>query len=214
MKNKTIDYYNNNAEEYSNTTLYLDLKEKYNKFTKNIKFGGKILDVGCGSGRDLIAFKSLGYDVIGIDASTKLVEIAKKNFKADVFIKEFNDIEWKQEFDGVWCMASLLHLQKEELISILNKLSISMKEGASFYASFKNGNGESFDDKDRFFSYYNKQELEKILIESKLFKDIIIEYAVDKLGRTDTQWLDIYAKKDKIKLKNDEIKKIKEKRLL
>ena len=89
-----------------------------------------------------------------------------------------------------------------------------MKEGASFYASFKNGNGESFDDKDRFFSYYNKQELEKIIIESKLFKDIIIEYAVDKLGRTDTQWLDIYAKKDKIKLKNDEIKKIKEKRLL
>lgn len=214
MKNKTVDYYNDNAEEYSNKTLYLDLKEKYNKFTKGIKFGGKILDVGCGSGRDLIAFKSLGYDVIGIDASIKLVDIAKENSKADVFHKEFHQIDWKQEFDGVWCMASLLHLQKEELISVLNKLSISMKEGASFYASFKNGNGESFDDKDRFFSYYNKQELENILIESKLFKDIKIEYAVDKLGRTDTQWLDIYAKKDKIELKHNEKKIVKEKKLL
>lgn len=115
MKNKTIDYYNNNTEEYSNTTLYLDLKEKYYKFTKGIKFGGKILDVSCGSGRDLIAFKILGYDVIGIDASIKIVEIAKENSKADVFNKEFNQIDWKHEFDGVWCMASLLHLQKRRI---------------------------------------------------------------------------------------------------
>lgn len=86
-----------------------------------------------------------------------------------------------------------------------------MKEGASFYASFKNGNGESFDNKDRFFSYYNKKELENILIERKLFKEVTIDYAVDKLGRTDTQWLDIYAKKDKIELKNNESKIIKEK---
>lgn len=208
MKNKTIDYYNNNAAEYANTTLNLNIKEKYDEFTKNIKFGGKIMDVGCGSGRDLIEFKNRGYDVIGIDYSIELVKIAQKNSKSEVYHKDFNEINWINEFDGVWCMAALLHLKKEDLIDVLNRIAVSMKKDASFYCSFKHGEGELFDNNDRFFSYYSKEDLQKIFNDVKFFKDIKIESSIDKLGRIDTKWIDVYCKLEKIEL-NNKYKKIK-----
>lgn len=79
MNKETIDYYNKNADEYAQSTINLDTSDLHKEFTKGIPAGGKILDAGCGSGRDLIAFKNLGFNVQGMDASKELVEIAKNN---------------------------------------------------------------------------------------------------------------------------------------
>lgn len=209
MNKETINYYDNNAVEYAQSTINLDISDLHKEFTKNMLAGAKILDAGCGSGRDLIAFKNLGFNAQGIDASAELVEIAKNNSGVKVEHKDFSEINWKGEFDGVWCMASLLHLNKEELKTTLLKIGESMKEGGKIYASFKSGEGESSDPKGRFFSYYTIPELTKIIEESKLFGDVKLYHGADKQGREDTQWINMLAKRETPKLKSENKRKFK-----
>lgn len=194
MNKQTVDFYNQNAEQYASSTINLDVNKEMVGFLQGIPFAGKILDAGCGSGRDLKNFTSLGYNAVGIDASEELVKIAAKNSGAPVECKGFLDIDWKNEFDGIWCMASLLHLNKVELKEALEKLGESMKPNAKFYASFKVGEGEKYDEKGRFFSYVSKEELEKVFQSVDKFKNIRVEFGNDdKLGRVDTQWVNVYA---------------------
>lgn len=71
---KTIDYYNQYAEEFSQATLHLDMETLYHPFLADLLDIARILDVGCGSGRDTLAFKNKGYQVDAIDYSEKLVK--------------------------------------------------------------------------------------------------------------------------------------------
>lgn len=201
MNKKTIDFYNTNAHDYAKSTFNLDLNQEYINFIKDLPLNGNILDAGCGSGRDLLAFKNLGYNVQGIDASEELVKIAIKNSGALVECKTFLDIDWQDKFDGIWCMASLLHLNKKELNNALEKLGNAMKPNAKFYASFKLGEGEGYDNKGRFFSYMNKQEIMEVFQSAGMFKNIsILSDNNDKLGRQDTQWLKVFAISNKPQL--------------
>lgn len=209
MNKETIDYYNKNADEYAQSTINLDISDLHKEFAKNLPAGAKILDAGCGSGRDLLAFKNLGFNVQGIDASKELVEIAKKNSGVPVENKTFSEINWKNEFDAVWCMASLLHLNKAELKDALKNIAESMKEGAKIYASFKAGEGESSDPKGRFFSYYTIPELTKIIDDSKLFGNVKLSHSVDKQGREDTQWINLAANREIPKPKSENKRRFK-----
>ena len=74
--NKTIDYYNNNAEEFFKNTLKIKLNDLYNKFLEYIPVGGRLLDLGCGSGRDTLYFLENGYDVTSLDGSQKMVQLS------------------------------------------------------------------------------------------------------------------------------------------
>lgn len=194
MNKKTIEFYNKNAQCYTASTISIDVSKEIKDFLIGIPNGGYILDVGCGSGRDLKIFSALGYGVQGIDASEELVKIAKKNSGVPVESKNFLEIDYQNQFDGIWCMASLVHLKKDELQIVLEKLYEAMKPNAKLYASFKWGSGESYDEKGRFFSYWKEEEIKEIFKSIDKFKNINFELAkTDKLGRTNTQWLNVYA---------------------
>ena len=75
---KTIDYYNHHAEEFANSTLHVDMESLYQPFLAELQEGTRILDVGCGSGRDTLAFKNKGYQVDAIDYSEELVKKATR----------------------------------------------------------------------------------------------------------------------------------------
>ena len=75
MINKTLDYYNKNAESFIQGTVSADLKDIQDKFLKELS-GNKILDFGCGSGRDTKCFIEAGYDVEAIDGSLELCKSA------------------------------------------------------------------------------------------------------------------------------------------
>ena len=131
-----MDYYKNNVIEYINKTKDIDMTEAYEFFLKYAKTKGKLLDIGFGSGRDMLYFKSLGYDVFGIDIEPKFCTEAKKlalNVKC-IDIKDYNIIN---EYDYIWASASLLHINKESLNDIFIKCSNILKNNGIMYCSYK-----------------------------------------------------------------------------
>lgn len=201
MTNKTIEYYNENAESYSNSTINLNLQNVYKDFLKYIPENGKILDVGCGSGRDSLHFKNLGYKVVALDASKELADKASKYIGQEVIFSKIEDITFKNSFDAVWCMASLVHLNNSELDIALEKISQAIKPQGSFYASFKVGEGEEIDSKNRYFNYIKEENIVALLNKHNLGKNVSLNFTNDELGRP-TAWLNVYSFSEKLKLKN------------
>lgn len=201
MKNSTIDFYDKNAENYASSTFNVDVSSVRTQFLKQIPIGGKILDAGCGSGRDALAFKNAGYLVKAFDASEELSKIASSNAELPVLHMTFEEMKWNKSFDGVWCMASLLHLNDNELKSALKKCSEALVENGKFFGCFKTGEGASLDDKGRFFNYQSEQKLKDVLEESGLFKNVKFFYNSDSLGRQDTLWINVLADSNKPELK-------------
>jgi len=197
MKNSTINYYDLNAKKYLDSTINIKVSEELENFCLNLKPGAKILDVGCGSGRDSLHFIQNGFNVVSIDASSELAKLASEQIKQQVIVKKIEDLDFKNEFDAVWCMASLLHLKKEALPLAINNCIKALKSESEglFFASFKNGNGSAYDENGRFFSYYQQEELKEILEQTQCFKNIEFTSNKDKLGRNDVNWISFIAQK-------------------
>jgi SAM-dependent methyltransferase len=136
--NPTIDYYNLNAEAFAASTAKVDMGQLYKRFLDFLPSGGKILDAGCGGGRDTRHFLSLGYEVEAFDASIELSRLSTEATGIKVSCCSFAEVSIEQEFfDGIWACASLLHLKPSDLPSIIEKLVNGLKKGGVLYASFK-----------------------------------------------------------------------------
>ena len=155
----TIDYYNENAKHYFDTTINADMSKIYDMFLKYVRKGGKILDFGCGSGRDTFNFKNLGYDVDAIDGSAELCKLAREYTGVDVKCMNFNDFRTDSVYDGIWACASLLHLNRTELINVMKNLRDALKLHAVLYAGFKHGEGEEVTKEGRYFLYHTEDDI-------------------------------------------------------
>ena len=168
----TIDYYNENAKKYFDLTYNADMSIQYDHFLQYVKRDGKILDFGCGSGRDSLYFKNKGYDVTAIDGSEELCKIAReytgidvKNMKFD----EFNDIDY---YDGIWACGTLLHLHNNEILEVLKKLRDALKDTGYMFVALKNGKGEEQILDGRYYNYFELNDVENLV---ELIKMDIVE---------------------------------------
>ena len=158
----TLDFYNQHAKEYFFQTFKADLSATYKKFLPFIKKEGLILDLGCGSGRDSYYFKQNGYQIVAVDGSKELATQASLLLGQPVLNQLFEDIQFNEEFDGVWACASLLHVSAKELPSILIKIRESLKKEGVFYISVKEGEGSGVED-GRFFQYYSPSQFHHLI---------------------------------------------------
>ena len=142
MSSETIDYYNRYAVEYARETTSVDMAALYAEFLPLIAPGGYILDAGCGSGRDAAYFKQLGFAVSAFDASKELAHIASQRLQQTVTVQQFEQLNDHEQYDGIWCCASLLHVSSDTLPSVFCRLQRALKPGAVLYASFKYGDSE------------------------------------------------------------------------
>jgi len=146
----TLKYYQDNAQTFFDGTVNVDMSSLYETFTRHLAPGARVLDAGCGSGRDAKAFLEMGYQLEAFDASSAMVELAREHSGLPVQVKTFADVEWKEEFDGIWCCASLLHVPAAELLEVMRRLADALKPGGVWYVSFKYGDGEREVDGRRF----------------------------------------------------------------
>ncbi len=138
----TLAYYEDQAEIFFAETVDVDMAPLYARFLARVPPGGHLLDAGCGSGRDALAFRSLGYVVTAFEASPTLARLASEHCGLPVEVRRFLEIEWEDCFDGIWACASLLHVPMAELPEVLGRLGRALKPDGVLYASFKYGAGE------------------------------------------------------------------------
>jgi SAM-dependent methyltransferase len=114
--NETLNYYADHAQEFLTSTLGADMSATYARVLPLIPAGAAILDLGCGSGRDSLAFKKLGYQVTAADGSRELAQAAQQLLGQAVLCAEYKALELPpQHFDLIWACASLVHVPLKEL---------------------------------------------------------------------------------------------------
>lgn len=145
--NRVIEVYNQIAKQYFSKRENLVLLPELKKLTSFVPVGGKILDAGCGNGRDVSILNNWGYDVVGIDASVEQIKFAQERLKGRDNVHLINDNLFNHEFekeffDAIWCCAVLPHMNNSEIKEILSKFHRILKCNGVSMLTFKEGLGE------------------------------------------------------------------------
>ena len=195
----TLDYYNKNSEEYFNSTLNVDMTNTYKAFLKLVPKGGKILDLGCGSGRDSMNFMKLGYEVTAVDGAKELAKKASVLLGNEVIVSTFEELELKEKFHGIWACASLLHIKREDLKTVLNNLYNNLEDNGVFYMSFKYGEKEYVDDKNRYFNCFTDESIISFINENTKYNILGLYITEDKLGRVnEVKWVNLICNRKSV----------------
>lgn len=189
-----IEYYNKNAESFFSGTVDADMSLWRDKFESYVADGGRILDAGCGSGRDSRAFKQHGFSVLAFDASREMCRMASELIDQQVWQMRFNEIEFDEEFHGVWACASLLHVTADELPDVLKRINKALVPEGALYVSFKYGEGCTTKG-ERSFSNYTEKTIVPLL-EGAGFDVLECGITTDvRPGRDDEKWINAIARK-------------------
>ena len=137
-----MGYYKEHAKEFIENTFECDMSELYRYFEKRLNNKGVILDIGFGSGRDSIYFKTKGYTVYSIDPEEAFINHAKTIGLCNVYCLKVEDMAFENMFDGIWACASLLHVNSNDLSYVFKKCYRALKQNGIMYVSFKKGEFE------------------------------------------------------------------------
>ena len=195
-KSKTIEYYNENARQFVDSTANVEFHHMQNRFLEKLQVGGHILDFGCGSGRDTKYFLEEGYSVEAIDGSEELCKLASELTGIKVKHMYFQELSEVEKYDGIWACSSILHLNHNDLKTVMKKMAIAVKANGIIYTSFKYGtfsgerNGRYFTDmtEDTFNELLQKipeLEIEELWITSDV-----------RPGRGEEKWLNLILRKN------------------
>lgn len=137
-----ISWYDLNAEMYDRNANRCNPKNDMQAFLSALKPGARVLDAGCGNGRDVETMRGFGFDVHAFDASSEMCRLTQERTYGQVKprhmkFEDFNDPV--DSWDGIWAMASLVHTAPEDLTDIVSKIRQSLKPGGVFFASLKYG---------------------------------------------------------------------------
>ncbi len=194
-KSHTIEYYDCEARTFFENTVSVDFSKIQAMFLKHIKPGGRILDLGCGSGRDSCAFLERGYEVVSVDGSAELAKLAGAYIGREVIVADFREFEPEGTFDGIWACASLLHLSKEDIVPVMRKMVLHLAENGCFYVSFKYGTfaGER---NGRYFTDMTEESFKALLEEvpGLAIEEFFVSEDV-RPGRESERWLNVMMRK-------------------
>lgn len=192
---QTISYYNEHADEFKNRTQNVSFNLIRERFCKYLKPKAKILDFGCGAGRDSKAFVDLGYQTEALDGSIEMVKIASDYAEIPVRHCLFKDFDELNKYDGIFACASILHVPYKEQRDLIQRMSKALYKQGVLYISYKYGENER-QDGDRFFCDMNEKRFNSILkqIPALTLKDSWISNDVRKEERK--QWLNVILQKD------------------
>ena len=187
--NRTVEYYNNTAKEYFDSTSQVDLEDLYERFLAYIPAGGSIMDLGCGSGRDVKWFRDHGYDAYGLDASEKLVRIACEKLEIPIELSTIEEWVADDPYDGIWCCASIMHLDDEAIEQFFSNLKDNLKPAGVLFMSVKSGIETGTDRYGRYLRDFEERDIHELLARHQELELKELWYTEDKLSRDTFKWL-------------------------
>ena len=195
MFDTTLQYYQQNAGVFFEGTVSADMNGKQTLFLRMLPHHAYILDFGCGSGRDAKAFLEQGYKVDAVDGSAELCRRASELIGQPVKQMLFEDLSAVGQYDGVWACASILHLPRRELVSVLQKISDALKPDGVLYASFKYGDFEGIRG-GRYFTDLTEKSLAGLMAKVPSLQ-IVDNWVMNDVrpGREEERWINILARR-------------------
>lgn len=193
--NKTIDYYNKNTNSFIENTVEVDFSANQNRFLELLDEHARILDFGCGSGRDTKYFLDHGMEVEAIDGSKQLCKSASEYTGITVKHMYFEELNCEEYYDGIWACASILHVPKRDLSGIFVRMCNALKTGGILYCSFKYGDFEG-ERNGRYFSDMTVGSINTILSRiPQLHTEATWITGDVRQGREEEQWLNLILRK-------------------
>ena len=192
---KTLKYYNENAQSFASGTVSVKFTEVQDKFLEKLNPDAYILDFGCGAGRDTKYFLSRGYQIDAIDGSEQLCRIASKYTGIKVRQMLFQELDEKEKYDGIWACASILHLPKKQLREVLENMYAALKSEGWIYTSFKYGEFEG-ERNGRYFTDFTTDTFKDFIRDMHGLK--IEEHWITgdvRPGRGEEKWLNLLLQK-------------------
>ena len=191
----TIEYYNQNAEQFVQGTISVDFAETQERFLAKLSAGACILDFGCGSGRDTKYFLDKGYLVEATDGSAELCKLASEYTGIHVKQMLFEELDESEKYDAIWACSSILHLPYADLVDVMKKMVIALKDNGLIYTSFKYGTFEGIRN-GRYFIDMTEDSLEKLLqdVDELEVEEMWVTSDV-RPGRGEEKWLNLFLRK-------------------
>lgn len=192
---ETLEYYNANAQDFVGNTVNVDFSNVQTKFMNKVNKSSTILDFGCGSGRDTKYFLDQGYIVEAIDGSLELCKLASAYTGIEVKHMLFQDLQEVDKYDAIWACSSILHLPYADLVDVMKKMVIALKDNGLIYTSFKYGTFEGIRN-GRYFIDMTEDSLEKLLqdVDGLEVEETWVTSDV-RPGRGEEKWLNLFLRK-------------------
>jgi SAM-dependent methyltransferase len=152
----TVAYYERQAQAFWEGTRDHDVSQNVTALLSHIEGSPPfaILDIGCGPGRDLATFRTLGHVAIGLDAAPSFVAMARDHSGCEVWQQDFLALALPHaHFHGVFANASLFHVPTRELPRVLRELHATLKPRGVLFASNPRGHNEEGWNRGRYGAY-------------------------------------------------------------
>ncbi len=192
----TLDHYEKNAEAFWVGTRDHDVSQNIEAFLQALpkEKSLDVLDFGCGPGRDVLTFKSLGHRPIGLDGSPAFCQMAREYTGCTVLHQPFLALELgNNRFDGIYANASLFHVPSQEFPKVLDVLYKALRLGGILFSSNPRGNDEGW--QGQRYGFYMEFDTHKAYLEQAGF-DILEHYYRPKGKPPEQQpWLAIVSQK-------------------
>jgi SAM-dependent methyltransferase len=186
----TLAHYRQVAEAFREGTRDHDVSQNIAALLRHQIFPAplRILDVGCGPGRDLITFRELGHSPVGLDGCPEFVNMVRER-GLEAWLQDFLTLDLPSEtFHGVFANASLFHIPSQELPRVLRQLHQTMLPGAVLFASNPRGDNQEGWNGERYAAYYDWPRWQA-LVEAAGFTELEHYYRPAGLPREQQPWL-------------------------
>lgn len=192
----TRDTYDCCAAAFARRFDESDFGAALRKFTALLPEGGRVLDLGCGSGRDLKWLSQRGFESVGIDWSRAMLNEARQRTDALLTLGDLRALPFADAtFDGVWSNASMVHLGPAELHRALVEVERVLRPGGVFFASIASGAGEewreTWNGKRRWFRYYGATDVASAINQAGLS----VAGIATEPGVTHGTWVNVWSVK-------------------
>jgi len=191
----TLDFYSKEAPVYvasgaGGVSRWLE------PFMKALPVGAHVLEMGCGGGRDAEAMFANGFDVEPTDGSIEIAAKAEKRLGRKVRVMRFDELNAIDLYDAVWANASLLHVPRIALPSILGLVFHALKPGGLHFANYKGGGLAGRDKFGRYFNYFDRDALLQAYSNSGDWEILSVhEYVGGGYDNAQGPWLAISARR-------------------
>lgn len=191
----TLQYYDQHAKAYVDSTRDVEFSQTQERFLQYLEPGARILDFGCGSGRDTKYFRNRGFRVEAVDGSAEFVRIASEYTGINVRRMLFQDLDEVECYDGIWACSSILHLPCAELEVVLGKMARALRRRGIVYTSFKYGTEEG-ERSGRYFTNMTEAKMAGLLERIPVYdvEEMWVTFDV-RPGRGDERWLNMILRK-------------------